>query len=544
VTQADIDNGTVNDSATASGDPPSGSPVTSPQSTATVAVTQSGALTVVASASPSAVTHVGQVITYSFLVTNTGNLTLTSVAVTGTQTAPAGPLTPGPTCTSATLAPSAFETCTATYTVTQADIDNGTVNDSATASGDPPSGSPVTSPQSTATVPVTQNGALTVVTSASPSAVTQPGQVITYSFLVTNTGNVTMTSVAVTGTQTAPAGPLTPGPTCTSATLAPSAFETCTATYTVTQADIDNGTVNDSATASGDPPSGSPVTSPQSTATVPVTQSGALTMVASASPSAVTHVGQVITYSFLVTNNSNLTLTSVAVTGTQTTPAGPLTSGPTCTSATLAAGAKETCTATYTVTQADIDNGSVNDSATVSGDPPSGSPVTSPSSTASVPVTRNGALTVVTSASPSAVTQAGQVITYSFLVTNTGNVTMTSVAVIDTQTVPAGPLTSGPACPSATLAAGAKETCTATYTVAQTDVDNGTVGDSATVSGDPPSGSPVTSPSSTLTVGAVAPTATATPTPTGTATPGTTSPSTAPAASVAPIVRKAVPVAG
>jgi uncharacterized repeat protein (TIGR01451 family) len=267
-------------------------------------------------------------------------------------------------------------------------------------------------------------------------------------------------------------------------------------------------------------------------------------MVASASPSAVTHVGQVITYSFLVTNTGNLTLTSVAVTGTQTAPAGPLTPGPTCTSATLAPSAFETCTATYTVTQADIDNGSVNDSATVSGDPPSGSPVTSPSSTASVPVTRNGALTVVTSASPSAVTQAGQVITYSFLVTNTGNVTMTSVAVIDTQTVPAGPLTSGPACPSATLAAGAKETCTATYTVAQTDVDNGTVGDSATVSGDPPSGSPVTSPSSTLTVGAVAPTATATPTPTGTATPGTTSPSTAPAASVAPIVRKAVPVAG
>jgi len=40
--------------------------------------------------------------------------------------------------------------------------------------------------------------------------------------------------------------------------LAPGAWETCTATYTVTQADIDNGSVNDSATVSGVPPSGPP----------------------------------------------------------------------------------------------------------------------------------------------------------------------------------------------------------------------------------------------------------------------------------------------
>jgi uncharacterized repeat protein (TIGR01451 family) len=218
--------------------------VTSPSSTATVPVTRNGALTVVTSASPSAVTHAGQVITYSFLVTNTGNVTLTSVAVTGTQTVPAGPLTLGP-------------------GLPIGHPGGGCLRDlhrhlhrgpgrrrqrhgrglGHRLSGDPPSGSPVTSPSSTATVPVTQNGALTVVTSASPSAVTQAGQVITYSFLVTNTGNVTLTSVAVTATQAAPAGSLTSAPTCTSVTLASGASEPCTATYTVTQADIDNGTV-------------------------------------------------------------------------------------------------------------------------------------------------------------------------------------------------------------------------------------------------------------------------------------------------------------
>jgi uncharacterized repeat protein (TIGR01451 family) len=276
---------------------------------------------------------------------------------------------------------------------------------------------------------------------------------------------------------------------------------------------------------------------------VPATQGGALTVVKSASPAAVTAAGQLISYSFLATNTGNVTLTNVAVTDTQAAPAGSLASGPACPAATLAPGATETCTATYTVTQADIDNGSVSDSATVSGNSPSGAPVTSPPSTATVPVTQAGGLTVVKSALPPVITAAGQLVSYSFLVTNTGNVTLTNVAVADLQAAPAASLASGPACPAATLAPGATETCTATYTVTQADIDNGSVSDSATVSGDPPSGPPVTSPPSTVTVPVVVPT------PTGTATvtptpPGPTPPSTAPPAPVPPIIRTPVPVTG
>jgi predicted outer membrane repeat protein len=107
---------------------------------------------------------VGQTISYSFVATNTGNVKLTSVGIADTQTAPAGALTSGPTCQSlstppgtcsgstTTLVSGQSATFTATYTITQADLDNGSVNDSATASGTPPSGPPVTSPPSTATV--------------------------------------------------------------------------------------------------------------------------------------------------------------------------------------------------------------------------------------------------------------------------------------------------------------------------------------------------------------------------------------------------------
>ncbi len=97
-------------------------------------------------------TTVGQTVTYHFTVTNTGNVALTNVHVTDTQTPPAGALASGPTCqslatptgtctgSSTSLAPGQSATFIATYTVTQADLDHGSINDSATATGTPPTG--------------------------------------------------------------------------------------------------------------------------------------------------------------------------------------------------------------------------------------------------------------------------------------------------------------------------------------------------------------------------------------------------------------------
>ena len=108
---------------------------------------------VVSPANGGAATKVGDVITYNFHVTNTGGLPLTKVTVTDTQAAPAGALTSGPTCPKPTLLPGASEDCTATYTVTQADIEHGRVDDTAVAHGTlPDSTTPVESNSSTVTV--------------------------------------------------------------------------------------------------------------------------------------------------------------------------------------------------------------------------------------------------------------------------------------------------------------------------------------------------------------------------------------------------------
>ena len=227
-------------------------------------------LALVKSADVQQVSSVGQKVTYSFLVTNTGNQTLTGVNVTDVQAAPAGGLDAAPVCLATTLAPNVSTMCTATYTVTQADLDNGSLNDTAVAHGKDPSDNPVDSPPSDVSIPVPPQPALTLVKSADVQQVSSVGQKVTYSFLVTNTGNLTLTGVNVTDVQAAPAGGLDAPPVCPVTTLAPGASTTCTATYTVTQADLDNGSVSDTAVAHGKDPSGGSVDSGPSAVVIAV----------------------------------------------------------------------------------------------------------------------------------------------------------------------------------------------------------------------------------------------------------------------------------
>src|SRR5207253_6602323 len=133
-------------------------------------------------------------------------------------------------CGSSPLAPGAWTTCTSTHTITQADIDAGSIVNTASASN----GS-VTSNSVTVTVTATPAPALTLVKSADPTSYNAVGQVITYTYAIWNSGNTTL------------AGPFSVSDdkqssiSCPTGPLAPSAWITCTSTHTITQADIDAG---------------------------------------------------------------------------------------------------------------------------------------------------------------------------------------------------------------------------------------------------------------------------------------------------------------
>ncbi|MGN6126330.1 MAG: DUF7507 domain-containing protein [Humibacter sp.] len=503
ITAADAAAGAVDNTATATGTSPRGATVISgPSSTHTPATTAAPKLTVVKSADPSAAAAYipGQVITYHFAVTNTGNVTMNGIGIDEIAFDGSGTISVA-TCPLATLAAGDQEVCTATYRLTPLDVDNGSVTNTAVAHGTPEgSTTPLPSNSSTVTIPQIPAPGISVVKRADPGTVSSARQTITYSFAVTNTGNVTLTDPQVNDTDFSGTGQLS-AITCPQNTLVAGQVETCSATYTVTQADVNAGTITNTATATATAPGGTPVTSAPSSATVTATRTTALMIVKTADVKAA-QVGQTVTYSFLITNTGNVTLTDPQVNDTDFSGTGQL-SAITCPQGvTLQPGDHTTCTTTYTVTQADVDAGKISNTATATGTPPAGmdSPTSTPSST-TVTTDPMPALAVVKTADTHQASKVGQVVTYTFAVTNTGNVDISGPKVNEGDFTGHGKMTAV-TCPGpSTLPPGQTIDCTATYTVVAADLTGGgSLSNTATVTGTTPGGDPITSDPSTATV--------------------------------------------
>jgi uncharacterized repeat protein (TIGR01451 family) len=198
------------------------------------------------------------VITYQYVVDNTGNVTLSGVSLTdagptfngnaATNALSAVTLTSGDTNGNNLLETTETWTYTATYILAQADVDNSAgvssgVANSVVAVANDPQGTPAvqdTGTVLTATTTIPAAPALTIDKTADTAGPLSVGQVINYTYLVTNTGNVTITGVDVNETAFNGTGTPAPNPTTLgSTTLAPGGTVTFTASYTVTQADID-----------------------------------------------------------------------------------------------------------------------------------------------------------------------------------------------------------------------------------------------------------------------------------------------------------------
>jgi uncharacterized repeat protein (TIGR01451 family) len=101
------------------------------------------------------------------------------------------------------------------------------------------------------TTPGNKNPALAVEKTSTTTLITAANQVVQYSYVVTNTGNVTLTGVTLADDKV-PAADITCNP-AQPATLAPNATMTCSGSHTVTQAEFDaGGNLTNVATADSD----------------------------------------------------------------------------------------------------------------------------------------------------------------------------------------------------------------------------------------------------------------------------------------------------
>ena len=212
-------------------------------------------LTVTKSSTTSSITAAGQVVPYVFHVTNVGNLNLSVITVVDGN-CDAGPTyVSGDTGADGVLGLTEDWTYTCDHTVTQAEIEAGG-NLSNTVMADSFESAPDTA---TLAIPITQAPAIQVtksgtldMTGVPPTGMVNVGDTVTYGFTVTNTGNVSLTSIYVTD-------PLLPGLNCTIPLLSVGTSSSCVATgnvYLLTQVDVDAGRVTNTATVTGTPPSG------------------------------------------------------------------------------------------------------------------------------------------------------------------------------------------------------------------------------------------------------------------------------------------------
>jgi uncharacterized repeat protein (TIGR01451 family) len=192
---------------------------------------------------------VGDAILYTITVRNTGNVVLAAPQLTDPSAALLGC---SPSLPLATLPSGASIVCTASHTATQADLDAGRVVNIAHASASAPDSTTVTADSPEVVTPARQHPGLVLAKLATladrnGNAVGNPGEDIAYVLTARNDGNVTLRGVAVSD-------PMFPNLTCERqqpTDLAPGESYRCQGTHTIAAADVVNGTVVNTATASG-----------------------------------------------------------------------------------------------------------------------------------------------------------------------------------------------------------------------------------------------------------------------------------------------------
>ncbi len=431
--------------ATVTATPPAG-PAPTDTSTANVTVLIPALQVTKTTSTP--IVEAGGTATFTVTVTNTGEVDLQDVVVSDPAATGCSWTIPSLTAASGgTPAGRDSRTCTVSG------VDRALTN-TASATGRPATGGPPVTGDATASVGVR---GVSITKSTATPVVLVDGQA-TFHLVVTNSGTVPLTDVVVTdpltGTCARTIGALAPGAS-VGYDCSTTVSTGLTNTATVTAGDGNGGTVTDSASARVD------------VAALSVTKTAQTPVVLR---------GGTATYTIEVRNTGGVDLSPVTVTDAV---------APDCsrTLATLVAGTSTS----YTCSVTGVDHGFTNE-VDATGTPVGGGPAPTAHDSAAVQVS---SITLSKTARPARV-NAGGLVTFALVVTNTGEVGLDDVTVTDDSFAPCVRTFSH-------LNAGAAQTWTCTTTAGTTDITN-----TATATGTPPSG-PHPSDTATATVDVAVP---------------------------------------
>ena len=271
------------------------------------------------------------------------------------------------------VAPGAEVTATATYTVTEQDIVNGTFTNNVTVTfsgvDDKFTGTDTVDELEDANPHMT----ITKTTvGAEEGHIYKLNDVINYKITATNDGNLTLTNVKVEDALTGNVGENA----FTIDILAPGEAQTFDVRYVVTENDVLEGKVINNATGTATDPTDpdepkTPVTPGEKEDPIE-TPNPSLAVVKTSDKTGVVKLGETITYTITVTNNGNVTINDIEVTDELTGNTG----DNAFTIDRLAVGETKQFTATYTVTEDDILEGIIVNRATATGKDPRNEEVT------------------------------------------------------------------------------------------------------------------------------------------------------------------------
>ena len=326
------------------------------------------------------------------------------------------------------VAPGAEVTATATYTVTEQDIVNGTFTNNVTVTfsgvDDKFTGTDTVDELEDANPHMT----ITKTTvGAEEGHIYKLNDVINYKITATNDGNLTLTNVKVEDALTGNVGENA----FTIDILAPGEAQTFDVRYVVTENDVLEGKVINNATGTATDPtdpdeSKTPITPGEKEDPIE-TPNPSLAVVKTSDKTGVVKLGETITYTITVTNNGNVTINDIEVTDELTGNTG----DNAFTIDRLAVGETKQFTATYTVTEDDILEGTIVNRATAIGKDPRNEEVTGEGEVRVDTEEKDSHLTVskeTTSEPENGEKYAlGETINYLITVTNDGNLTLTNV---------------------------------------------------------------------------------------------------------------------